>query len=275
MKRGALTAFAVVLLAGIVQAQTYMALGDSLAFGYQQDKFTSEIANGTYDPATFNTGFVDVLSSILRDHLPNLKTVNFSCPGETTFTFALGGCPEHNATTAIALHDDYPGAMPQLQAAVNYLQAHPNEVVLITVTLGTNDMVKLINDCNRDALCVEQGMPALYTNAGNALQTEIVILKAVAPNVPILYTNVPNPYQFSNPDLLFAFQWFNGTMYSKVMQVQERPVFWAELEQQFDYATFCQVSLVCTGPTYDIHPSDLGYELLGWQTALYLQPVFN
>jgi hypothetical protein len=252
-----------------------MALGDSLAFGFQQDKFTNEILNGTYDPASFNTGFVDVLSSILRGQLPNLKMVNFSCPGETIFTFALGGCPIHYSLFALPLHDDYPAATTQLQAAVNYLQAHPNEVVLITLTIGNSDLLQVIGNCNRDAACVEQAMPALYTNAGDALQKEMVILKTVAPNTPILYTNVPNPYRFTNPDLEFAFQWFNGTMYSKVSQIDERIVFWAEIERNLDSTTFCQVSAVCNGPTFDVHPTDLGYRFLGWQTALALQPQFN
>ena len=263
----------VILMAGAsVQAQqTYMAIGDSLAFGFQQDKFVSELLSGTYDPANFNTGYVDVFGSILRNSLPNLKTVNFSCPGETTITLAVGGCPFHNSLIALPLHQSYPGSTPQLRAAVDYLQAHPGEVLLITLTIGANDLLNVISGCNRDATCVQAALPALMDNAGSALETEIVILKTVSPQSLVLYTNVPNPYLYSNPDLDPSFVSFNLRMLAKATNVGAKVVDWADVEKQYDSATFCLLSFVCTPPTYDIHPTDLGYRLLGYHTALALQ----
>jgi hypothetical protein len=40
--------------------QYYLALGDSLAFGYQQAKVDDQLAmNGTVSPSAFTTGYVD------------------------------------------------------------------------------------------------------------------------------------------------------------------------------------------------------------------------
>ena len=272
MKRNVVILIVTLLLAGtVMQAQTYMAIGDSLAFGFQQDKFVSELLSGTYDPANFNTGYVDVFGTILRNSLPNLKTVNFSCPGETTTTLAVGGCPFHNSLIALPLHQSYPGSTPQLRAAVDYLQAHPSEVLLITLTIGANDLLNVISGCNRDARCVQQALPGLMNNAGTALQTEIAILKTVSPQTLVLYTNVPNPYLYSNPDLDASFASFNQAMQAKANSAGAKNVDWYSVEKQYDSATLCLLTFVCTAPTYDIHPTDLGYRLLGYHTALALQ----
>lgn len=69
----------------------YLALGDSLAFGAQLGKFFSELGSGTYDPASFNTGYVDDFAARMRSVDPGLETVNLSCPAETTASFS-GTC---------------------------------------------------------------------------------------------------------------------------------------------------------------------------------------
>ena len=272
MKRTIFVLIVSLALAGAVQGQTqphiYVAVGDSLAFGFQQDKFVNEILNGTYDPASFNTGYVDVLGAILGDHLPNLETVNFSCPGETSVTLAIGGCPMHNAIFSLPLHRDYPGATPQLRAVVDYLQAHPGEVLLITLTVGANDILNLISDCNKDAACVNAQIDDLSQRVGNVMKTEVAILKSVAPTTQIYWTTVPNPYRFTNPDLQDAFFTFNYRL--KVSIEGARPIDWFAVENSLDEATLCTLSFVCTAPSYDIHPTDHGYQFLGWWIALNL-----
>src|SRR5215469_1460156 len=79
----------------------YMALGDSLSFGFQPD-------------LDFTSGFVD---DIFHDLRPANVTgvVNYACAGETTDTMIDGGC-----AGGIAHHGSYTG--PQLQAAINFLK---------------------------------------------------------------------------------------------------------------------------------------------------------
>src|SRR5437870_1074959 len=82
-------------------APYYLALGDSLAFGFQEAKFLHELSAGTYDPATFNTGYDADFAAMIRPLAPGghpFTEVNYGCPGETTTSMIRGGCPFHNAS---------------------------------------------------------------------------------------------------------------------------------------------------------------------------------
>src|SRR5437868_2482157 len=80
----------------------YLALGDSLAYGFQP-----------VQPLDRTEGYVPQLRAAL-DH--GLVLNNLGCPGETTTTLLNGGiCP-------------YPGATSQLAAAERFLRAHRNQV---------------------------------------------------------------------------------------------------------------------------------------------------
>ena len=70
-------------------ASDYLALGDSLAYGYQAAKFRAEFPNVI--PSTFDTGYVDVLGSWLQSLKRPIDTTNFGCPGESSDSFRFGG----------------------------------------------------------------------------------------------------------------------------------------------------------------------------------------
>src|SRR5512132_3298290 len=74
----------------------YLALGDSLAFGFQEAKFDANLP--TEDPAVFDTGYVDDFAQKLRAIDPKIQTVNLGCPGETTDSLlGLDNCPYNDA----------------------------------------------------------------------------------------------------------------------------------------------------------------------------------
>ena len=101
----------------------YMALGDSLSFGYQPN-------------LDFSAGFADDLFNDL--HKANVTAiVNYACAGESTTSMINGGCPGR-----FAHHGSYTG--PQLQAAVNFLKSENNygRVSPITLEIGSNDVLK-------------------------------------------------------------------------------------------------------------------------------------
>ena len=271
MKTRLLLLISCLLITGAAQAQTWVAIGDSLAFGYQQAKFLNLFLSGQYDPAAFNTGFVDVITSFAQSSQPNFKTANFSCPGETTTSLVVGGCPLHNWVFALPLHEDYPGSTPQIFAAVQYLQAHPGEVVLITVTIGGNDLLNLLSNCAGDATCVQQGLPGVTTQASNTLANVIFYLRTISPQSVVLYTNVPDPYAFSDPTTVAIFSSFNSAMGAAATKAGGRVVDWFGQEQQFDQNTLCLLSYVCQAPLYDIHPTDFGYQILAVWTVQALQ----
>src|SRR5262245_30848991 len=139
----------------------YLALGDSIAYGVQPTK-----SKPGARPSNFRTGYVDVVAARLRKTAPGLRVVNYGCPGESTMTFARGGCPAFS--DRIKLHDAFRGS--QLQAALAFLRAHPNEVSPITVTLWGNDWLPILLDtCKGKASCARSRGPKETTAFGSRL----------------------------------------------------------------------------------------------------------
>src|SRR5262245_37524533 len=89
----------------------YLALGDSIAYGFQPTK-----ANAP--PSKVTTGYVDLFAARLRRLAREIRVVNYGCPGESTVTFVRGGCDwlKHGGK----LHDPFRG--PQLRAAQAFLR---------------------------------------------------------------------------------------------------------------------------------------------------------
>src|SRR5437763_11804213 len=64
---------------------TYLALGTSLAFGYQQEKFELHFPNEA--PAYFESGYPNKLAKLIKGKVEGNKglvLVNNGCPGETS-----------------------------------------------------------------------------------------------------------------------------------------------------------------------------------------------
>ncbi len=94
----------------------YLALGDSLAFGYQPNQ-------------DYTHGYVPDLFQNLQDE-GTKDVTNYSCPGETSTTFIQGGCPFAPQ-----------GAPAQLNAAVAFLQQNAGKVSPVTLDIGANDVL--------------------------------------------------------------------------------------------------------------------------------------
>lgn len=66
-----------------------------------------------------------------------LKRVNFGCSGATSASLvATTGCDSASLAPGAAPYD----SATQLDAAVGFLEDHPGEVALITVSVGGNDV---------------------------------------------------------------------------------------------------------------------------------------
>jgi hypothetical protein len=57
----------------------YLALGDSIAYGFQTSKALAGLP-----PDAFNTGYADLFAARLRQLRPRIATINYACPGEST-----------------------------------------------------------------------------------------------------------------------------------------------------------------------------------------------
>jgi lysophospholipase L1-like esterase len=119
----------------------YLALGDSVVFGYRPSKVTP--IEDYLNPSRFIGYPSDVA------HALGLTAVNASCPGETTASMistsaASNGCENGPGSTvgyrALApLHVSYQGS--QLSFAVRFLEQHP-ATRLVTLTIGANDLFR-------------------------------------------------------------------------------------------------------------------------------------
>jgi lysophospholipase L1-like esterase len=101
--------------------QHYLALGDSMAFGYQPD-------------LDFDHGYVDDFGQDLEQRYHVLDYANLSCPGETTTSMIDGGCPYPFLRKYFYLDT-------QLQAALRYLTTFRGEVSPVTLNIGVNNVL--------------------------------------------------------------------------------------------------------------------------------------
>ena len=117
--------------------QHYLALGDSLAYGYQPCLLTSPPTCSTAD------GYVpDLFKSLQNEGVKDY--LNLGCPGETSTSLIKGGCP-----------NEPPLPYTQLAAAVAYLQANAGKVSPVTLDIGANDMLNQ-NNFNPSTCVVNQ-----------------------------------------------------------------------------------------------------------------------
>jgi lysophospholipase L1-like esterase len=163
--------------AKVLQNHYFMALGNSISFGYQPN-------------LNFTSGYVDDLFTDLAK--ANVTDeVNYACAGESTATMIHGGCPGH-----LIHHNAYQG--PQLDAAVSFIQQHPGQVNPITLELGSNDVLP---DWNETTCAPSDGAAAdLATLDANLTQTILPrLLAALGPAplhqvVDVVLLNYYNPF---------------------------------------------------------------------------------
>ncbi|MEU7783014.1 SGNH/GDSL hydrolase family protein [Amycolatopsis sp. NPDC049159] len=110
----------------------YLALGDSVAFGYRPD------AGADYLDAANFRGYAEKYAAAR-----GLKLANASCPGETTGSMLDVAAPSNGCENAyrlaFPLHVAYPGS--QIGYAVQYLKTH-RDTRLVTLTVGANDLFR-------------------------------------------------------------------------------------------------------------------------------------
>jgi lysophospholipase L1-like esterase len=119
------------------QGRTYLALGDSVPFGYRGGQTPAVYA----DPANF-VGYPELVARDLH-----LRLLNASCPGETSASFIDANAQSNNCentlTSPVGYRDRYPlhvaYAGSQLDYARQVLTTTPH-VRLVTLMLGANDL---------------------------------------------------------------------------------------------------------------------------------------
>jgi lysophospholipase L1-like esterase len=169
----------------------YVALGDSLAFGYTEQKFDENYP--AESPSAFEGGYTNLLNAKLakaEKTAGNALTLdNLGCPGEVSDGLigenaALGGggtaggksdsapCAYHNED-GFPLHFEY-GAVSQLEAAIGLVTTPGAPAVKdVTINIGSNDELAVVHACESPAYDESHGFKGgvdecLVTEAGES-----------------------------------------------------------------------------------------------------------
>ncbi|MGO9904126.1 MAG: SGNH/GDSL hydrolase family protein [Solirubrobacteraceae bacterium] len=159
----------------ITKGSTYLALGDSVTFGYEE---SAVVPAPNYADAASFLGYPEIYGSELH-----MKVVNAACPAETSSslvdnTAQSNGCENTPGKgnvgyrTLYPLHVSYSGS--QLAFAVSYLKKHQN-VRLVSLMIGSND-----------------GLICQETTADNctSLVEQAAVLETVAKNVHTIVSEI-------------------------------------------------------------------------------------
>jgi lysophospholipase L1-like esterase len=223
----------------------YLALGDSLAWGFQPN---AQVFQG-YD--------ID-----LYKHLVGHGTwleANLGCPGETSTTFINGGCPD-------AYLRKYPYSGAQLSAALTFIRQHPGKVSPVTIDIGANDALPLINSstCAAPSTTVFSQMLATFDSNFSSILAQ---LRAALQGTGDLVTmNYYFPYQNTCPSLLPDVETFNQHLAADAQQngVPVADAFGAFGGATVPNPTLCTYTWICS--TYrDIHATSQGYDVIAHQ----------
>jgi lysophospholipase L1-like esterase len=229
----------------------YLALGDSLAYGVQPN-----LDNDAGYPADFFTNLQSHGTSTLAD---------MGCSGETTVSFVNGGCPYRNIFPP---HYKYSG--PQLAAALAFLQQHPGQVSPVTIDIGANDLLNVIDP----STCTFSALTTTVQLALNNLQSILSQLQAALHGSGDLITMTYYfPYQNTCPNLVPYAEYFNSLIAAVARQngALVAPVFAAYGGAAVPNPYLCTLTWICQTTSYPtckladqlcIHPTTLGYKVI-------------
>ena len=224
----------------------YLALGDSLSFGYQPNL---DWSHGY--PAQWNTD--------LQKHGSKSFT-NYGCNGETSATFINGGCPY-----AYALHNYYVGS--QLNAALSFLSSHAGQVSPVSLDIGAND---LLPDINSSTCVVSSTWNTDLANVDSRLTGTILpkLVNALTDSTgnrtgDLVMMNYYNPYQNQCPNDLSYIQTLNQHLAADAAQFNV-PI--SDVLTAFGGTTtpnpnICTYTWMCS-IFKDIHATTRGYNVI-------------
>jgi lysophospholipase L1-like esterase len=233
---------------GSSQTGWYLALGDSVAVGYQP---------GLGDDP--RGGYVGHVLQVLRTSAPKTQLRNLACDGETSITFVSGGKCSYEEGS-------------QLAQALVFLRAHSSTTHLVTVTIGGNDLTPCLTNAD-PRTCAQAALGTLAAN----LQQSLTSVHAAAPGAKIVVTNYYDPFLalwFTNPELATLSTTLQAALNDTIASVTSGiGGATADVATAFkstdttlvqgvptNVATICQLTWMCT--KNDDHPNDAGYAVI-------------
>jgi len=220
--------------------QNYLALGDSLAYGYQPNCQKTPCVHG----------YVNDLFQVL--HQKGVKNfLNLGCPGETSSSLINGGCPNGPALP-----------YTQLGAALAYLTANAGKVGLVTLDIGANDVLS-DTDPSSCTVNVHQFYTDVATLDANLTQVILPQLRAALKvngrvTGKIVMMNYYDPLQNLCPNSVKYSQTLNRHLANDVHRFGTIvDVFHAFGGSKTPNPNICTLTWMCT--VGDIHATNKGY----------------
>lgn len=261
----------------------YLALGDSLAAGYQPGA-----------PFDLDGGYVGGVLDAVRTDETKTNLRNLACPAETSGQMINGGgrCTYEEGS--------------QLAEALVFLRAHTATTRLITLTMGANDLIP----CMRPTDPPTEIAACVYTTLGIADPTQpppagsfganfdsiLEQLHQAAPNAQIVVTNYYNPYLASwlqgsaGQDMAVFSTNLQGTVNGMIQDVAaQNSAVTADVAEAFatsnwtltsftlggveitaptNVARICELTWMCL--VGNDHPNDTGYDVIADAVAARL-----
>jgi len=162
---------------------TYLALGDSVAFGYVPPE---AVPPPNYRSAHSFAGYPEDVAQALR-----VRVWNASCPGETTDSMLVAGVVSNGCEnspgsptgyrTLYQLHVQYQGT--QMEYALRYLAVH-RHTQLVTIDIGANDAF----------LCQETTTDKCSSPAELG-----AVLQKIQANLTTIYTQIRDVANYQGP----------------------------------------------------------------------------
>ena len=223
----------------------YLALGDSLAYGYQPDL---DLANGYT---------IDLFRDL--ETRGALTVANMGCPGESSTTFVNGGCPA-------SLVRKYPYHGTQLNAALSYLALHRGQVSPVTLDIGANDVLPDISaiTCMPNISKFYADLAILDTNLSQVILPRLYSALLVNGNVTgdLALMNYYDPYQNMCPATLPYLQELNQHLAADVAGYGSVvDVFSAFGGPTIPDTNLCSYTWICSS-FRDVHSRTLGYSVI-------------
>jgi lysophospholipase L1-like esterase len=249
---------------------TYLALGDSVAFGFVPGE---AVPAPNYLDAHSFVGYPEFLAQQLNERVSNA-----SCPGETAQSMIVAGAQSNGCenslgslvgySTLFPLHVQYQGT--QMEYAIHYLAAHKH-TRLITVDVGANDAF-LCQETTADHCTSAAELGGVASEIGANLSTMFHDLRDVAgyggPIVALSYYSL----SYSDPAQVAGAQFLNSVI-AGVTTANRGIVADGFGAFQGPSAAFggdpCAAGLLIKLPdgTCNIHPSPAGQQLLAGAIA--------
>jgi lysophospholipase L1-like esterase len=240
------------------ESPTYLAMGDSVPFGFSPFVSPSD-ADGF-------VGYPEDLASV-RD----VGVRNAACPGETSGSLISTSAPDNGCQFFRSigdLHVNYKGS--QLSYAVAFLRAHKH-TSLVTMTIGANDFFLLQKACVAKGgdvlLCIESGLAAVLGTLQANLSKIYRMIRGTGyqGRIVALTYYVTN---FKDPVAVFVISSLNAVVSAVTVgfggRVADGFHAFGAIALSVAGGDSCAAGLLIKKPdgTCDIHPSAFGAEVL-------------